>query len=68
MRKNILTPIVLLILSALPIISKAQFIGGETINSCRIKVSCSTHGVAILNNLDTYLSGYNYRGAGYHYN
>ncbi len=68
MRNNIPTFIVLLILSVTPIISKAQFINGDTINSCRIKVSSTTHGVTLLNNLDTYLSGYNYHGAGYHYN
>lgn len=68
MRNNKLTHIALLILSALPIILKAQFINGDTINTCRIKVSSNTHGVTLLNNLDTYLSGYNYHGAGYHYN
>jgi len=68
MRNKIATLLVLLILSALPIILKAQFISGDTINRCHIKVSCTTHGISILNNLDTYLSGYNYHGAGYSYN
>ena len=68
MRKRLLNIIVLLTLSTLPMVSKAQFSCSDSINSCRIKVTCTTHGVAMLNNLDTYLSGYNYRGAGYHYN
>ena len=68
MIKRTLNILVLLTLSLLPIVSKAQFSCGEAINSCRIKVSSTTHGVAMLNNLDTYLSGYNYRGVGYHYN
>ena len=68
MIKRTLNILVLLTLSLLPIVSKAQFSCGEAINSCRIKVSSTSHGVAMLNNLDTYLSGYNYRGVGYHYN
>ena len=68
MIKRTLNILVLLTLSLLPIVSKAQFSCGEAINSCRIKVNSTTHGVAMLNNLDTYLSGYNYRGVGYHYN
>lgn len=68
MIKRVINMIVLLTLSAVATVSKAQFSCGDTINSCRIKVSSTTHGVALLNNLDTYLSGYNYRGAGYHYN
>lgn len=68
MRNKIKTFIVLLILSVTPIVSKAQFIGGDTINTCHIKVSSTTHGISMLNNLDTYLSGYNYHGAGYSYN
>ena len=67
MRNNKLTNIVLLILLTFPIISKAQLINGDTINNYRIKLSCTTHGVTLLNNLDTYLSGYNYHGAGYNY-
>lgn len=46
---------------------KPYVINNDTINPYRIKVSCSTHGVALLNNLDTYLSGYNHHGAGYSY-
>lgn len=68
MSKKVLNIIVLLALWVTPIVSEAQFFCGDTINSCRIKVSCTTHGVALLKNLDTYLSGYNHRGAGYHYN
>lgn len=68
MRNKITTFIVLLMLTALPLALKAQFIGGDTINTCHIKVSSTTHGVTSLNNLDTYLSGYNYNGAGYSYN
>ena len=68
MINKIKTFFVLLILLVLPVVLKAQFIGGDTINTCHIKVSSTTHGVSILNNLDTYLSGYNYHGAGYSYN
>ena len=68
MRKKLLNIIALLTLWTIPIVSKAQFINGDTINSCLIKVSCTTHGATLLNNLDTYLSGYNYHGVGYHYN
>jgi hypothetical protein len=68
MTNKIKTFYVLLILLVLPVVLKAQFISGDTINTCHIKVSSTTHGVSILNNLDTYLSGYNYSGVGYNYN
>lgn len=68
MRNTTLKTIVLLILSIISTISKAQFTNSDTINSCHIKLSCSSHGIVILNNLDTYMSGYDYHGTGYNYN
>ena len=68
MKNDIRILIVLLTLLVTPTMSKAQFISGDTINKCHIKVSSTTHGITGLNNLDTYLSGYNYHGIGYHYN
>lgn len=38
---------------------------GRKINPYRVSVRSTLHGVSLLNNLDTYLSGYNYTGAGY---
>lgn len=40
----------------------------EQINPYRIVERCTLHGISLLNNLDTYLSGYNYTGAGYYFN
>lgn len=64
-----ITPYLFALLALLtPMMPKAQTAQkGADINPCHIKVSSSTHGAAILNNLDTYLSGYNYEGIGYRY-
>lgn len=68
MRNTTLKIIAFLILATMSSISKAQFANGDTINICHIKVSSSSHGITMLNNLDTYMSGYDYHGVGYNYN
>lgn len=40
---------------------------GVAINPYRVVLRSTLHGVMLLNNLDTYLSGYNYTGAGYYF-
>lgn len=46
----------------------AQQIVLDSIVPRRIVVKTSSHGFSLLNNLDTYLSGYNHTGVGYIYN
>lgn len=46
----------------------AQQTDSTHINPYRVVVRCSSHGITTLNNLDTYLSGYNHTGAGYIFN
>lgn len=57
----------LLLLSAFTITAKAQLVVTDTILPERIVVKCSQLGVATLNNLDTYLSGYEFHGTALHY-
>jgi hypothetical protein len=64
---RIKTILALLVLLAIPIMSKAQFANGDSINPCHIKVSCSTYGAAITNSKDTYLSNEIYFGSSWHY-
>ena len=64
---RIKTIFALLALLATPIMSKAQFANGDTINPCHIKVSCSTYGVGSMNSCDTYLSDQYYYGSGLYY-
>ena len=52
---------------ALPAMSRAQYIVTDTIIPERIVVKSSQLGVTLLNNLDTYLSNYNYKGLGLNY-
>lgn len=42
-----------------------EYTEADNINPYRVSVRSTLHGVSLLNNLDTYLSGYNYTGAGY---
>lgn len=53
-----------LALLALPAVSRAQYVVTDTIVPERIVVKSTTFGVSGLNNLDTYLGGYEYTGAG----
>ena len=64
---RIKTIFALLALLATPIMSKAQFANGDTINPCHIKVSSSTYGTASICNYDTYLSDQYYYGGGLYY-
>ena len=61
-----------LILAAILLITTAsaavaQHAASDSINPYRVVMRSSLHGISTLNNLDTYLSGYDYKGAGYHY-
>lgn len=53
-------------LLVLPAMSKAQYIVTDSILPERIVVKSTQYGLASLNNLDTYLSGYEYDGTGLH--
>lgn len=57
-----------LALLVLPVAAGAQYIVTDTIVSQRIVVKSSQYGIAVLNNLDTYLSGYDYTGVALQYN
>ena len=46
---------------------KAQFVITDTIRTERIVVKSAQFGVSFQNNLDTYLSNYNYKGGGLHF-
>ena len=65
--KTIRIIITALALLALPAMSRAQYIVTDTIIPERIVVKSSQLGVTLLNNLDTYLSNYNYKGLGLNY-
>ena len=65
--KMTLKTLVLLQLSLMSVVARAQFVVTDTILPERIVVKSSQYGIATLNNLDTYLSGYEYRGYGFHY-
>lgn len=60
--RNIITIIAALVLLALPPASRAQHIITDSIIPERIVVKSTLLGVAGINNLDTYLSGYDYTG------
>ena len=62
MRKST-TLITLLLL--LPVALIAQT-GSDNINPTRLSVKCTSIGTTFMNNLDTYLSGYNHTGGGLH--
>ena len=65
MRKAI-TLIVLALFIAPPLL-KAQLAVGDTIVPERVVVKCPSYGITFMNNLDTYLSGYNYTGQGLYF-
>lgn len=50
-----------------PLMLCAQHIAGDSIVPERLVVKCSSYGITYMNNLDTYLSGYNYTGRGLYY-
>lgn len=64
--KNVISKVTVLIaalvLTALPVISRAQHFVADSIIPERIVVRSTTFGVSALNTLDTYLSGYDYTG------
>ena len=60
---KIITTFVALVLLATPLASRAQCIITDSIIPERIVVKSTLLGVAGINNLDTYLSGYDYKGA-----
>lgn len=63
MKKTLLT----VLLSLASLFATAQSIESDTINPQRVVTSCTSHGLSLLNNLDTYLSGYNFTGIGHAY-
>lgn len=62
---TLITSILLLAVTLSPI--TAQSVVGDSINPYRVVMRSSLHGISLLDNLDTYLSGYSYKGAGYHF-
>lgn len=64
--KRLINIIVLLSLFT-PAMTKAQHVITDTIKTERIVVKSSLIGVSFQNNLDTYLSNYNYTGGGLHF-
>ena len=70
MMRNRLTYTIITLLLLLPMLlpsaAVAQHSANETINPYRVVQRSTLHGVSLLNTLDTYLSGYNHKGAGYH--
>ena len=62
------TNIIIALLSLLvPAMTKAQYVITDTIRTERIVVRSAQFGVSFQNNLDTYLSNYNYNGTGIHF-
>ena len=60
--------IVIALLSLLtPAMTKAQYAISDTIRTERVVVKSAQFGVSLQNNLDTYLSNYNYTGYGLHF-
>ena len=55
-----------LALLALPAMSRAQYLVTDSIRTERIVVKSTQYGVASINSLDTYLSGYEHTGVGLH--
>ena len=62
MRNKVLLLLLALLAATPP--SCAQMMAGDTIVPERVVVKCTSYGVTFMNNLDTYLSGYNYTGSG----
>ncbi|MBR5336055.1 MAG: DUF3316 domain-containing protein [Bacteroidaceae bacterium] len=62
------TIIILLLLlpMLLPSAAVAQHSTRDAINPYRVVQRSTLHGISLLNTLDTYLSGYDHKGAGYH--
>ena len=58
--------LLLLLPMLLPSAAVAQHCAHEAINPYRVVQRSTLHGVSLLNTLDTYLSGYSHKGAGYH--
>ena len=50
----------------LPSAAVAQHSTHDAINPYRVVQRSTLHGISLLNTLDTYLSGYDHKGAGYH--
>lgn len=63
MKNSRISILPILVLMALSSALKAN--AQEGINHYRVSTRSTLHGVSLINNLDTYLSGYNYTGAGY---
>ena len=59
--------IVALLPLLMPAMAKAQYAISDTIRTERIAVKSAQFGVSLQNNLDTYLSNYNYSGYGLHF-
>ena len=60
--RNIITIIAALVLLATPLASRAQYIITDSIIPERIVVKSTLFGIGSMNNLDTYLSGYDHKG------
>lgn len=65
MKKIAARTLLLMALLLMPAMLKAQYVITDSIIPRRIVVKSTSHGIAILDNLDTYLSGYSFLGAGY---
>lgn len=61
------TIILHIILLLAPLTLCAQHFAGDSIVPERVVVKCSSYGITYMNNLDTYLSGYNHTGQGLYY-
>ncbi|MBO7273048.1 MAG: hypothetical protein J6U89_09295, partial [Bacteroidaceae bacterium] len=56
--------IIALLSLLIPAMTKAQYVISDTIRTERIVVKSAQFGISLQNNLDTYLSNYNYKGVG----
>ena len=63
-----LNMIIALLSLLVPAMTKAQYAICDTIRTERIVVKSAQFGISLQNNLDTYLSNYNYKGGGIHFN
>lgn len=61
--KRTLTLITLLLLLPSALLAQA---GSDSFDTTRLSVKCTSLGVTLMNNLDTYMSGYNHTGTGLH--
>lgn len=69
MNNNLIGALLSLFLLLSPTLLNAQETAGEgEINPYRVSVRSTLYGISLLNNLDTYLSGYNYTGAAVYIN